>query len=56
MPAGNVGNTLFFPQPLAWLMRQRSRKLHAIAKSAAANAKAIYFNGYMERHVDPFVL
>ena len=30
MPAGNVGNTPFFPQPLAWLMRQRSLKLHAL--------------------------
>lgn len=55
MPAGNIGNTPFFPQPLSWLMRRRSRKLHAIAKSAAASAKAIYVNGYKEKHEDPFV-
>ena len=55
MPAGNVGNTPFFPQPLAWLMRQRSLKLHAIARSAAASANAIYVNGYKERDENLFV-
>ena len=48
MLAGNVGNTPFFPQLLSWLMRQCSRKLHAIADSAAASAKAIYVNCYKE--------
>lgn len=54
MPAGKFGNTPFFPQPLAWLMHQRSLKLHAIARHAAASANAIYVNGYNETHEDPF--
>ena len=55
MPAGNVGNTPFFSRPLSWPMRQRSLRLHAIARSAAASANAIYVNGYEERDEDPFV-
>ena len=55
MPAGNVGNTPFFPQPLSWLMRKQSIRLHAIARGAAARTNAIYVNGYKERHEDPFV-
>ena len=55
MPAGNVGNTPFFSRPLSWLMRQRSLRLHAIARSAVASANAIHVNGYKERDEDLFV-
>lgn len=55
MPAGNVGNTPFFPMPWAWLMTRRSRQLHALARAAAASAGALYVNGYRERADDPFV-
>ncbi|MDB5885374.1 MAG: family lipase [Polaromonas sp.] len=55
MPAGNVGNTPFFPQPWAWLMTRRSRQLHAMVRAAAASAGAQYVNGYRERADDPFV-
>ena len=55
MPAGNVGNTPFFPPPWAWLMRWRSRRLHALARAAAASCSVIYVNGYKEKADDPFV-
>jgi len=55
MPAGNVGNTPFFPLPWAWLMTWRSRRLHALARVAAASCSAIYVNGYKEKADDPFV-
>ncbi|MDB5892186.1 MAG: family lipase [Polaromonas sp.] len=45
MPAGNVGNCPFFFVPFSWLMTRRSRRLHGIARRAAASSGAIYVNG-----------
>lgn len=54
LPSGNVGNAPFFFPPWSWLMTQRSRDLHAIARTAAAQTGATYVNVFAERKADPF--
>lgn len=54
LPSGNVGNAPFFFPPWSWLMTQRSRDLHAIARTAAVQTGATYVNVFAERESDPF--
>ena len=55
LPPGNVGNAPFFLQPVAGVMTQRSRVLHAAARAAAQRQDAVYVNLYAESEADPFV-
>lgn len=54
LPSGNVGNAPFFFPPWSWLMTKRSRDLHAITRTAAAQTGALYVNVFAERAADPF--
>lgn len=54
MPSGNVGNAPFFFPPWSWLMTRRSRDLHEVARTEAAQTGAIYVNVFAERQADPF--
>lgn len=54
LPSGNVGNAPFFFAPWSWLMTQRSRDLHAMVRTAAAQTGATYVNVFAERAADPF--
>ena len=54
MPAGNVGNAPFFYPPVSWLMTQRAKSLHAMAREVAQADQAIYVDLYRERQADPF--
>lgn len=54
VPAPNVGNAPFFPQPLAWLLSRRARLLHRLARASAATVGAAYVDLYREHAADPF--
>ncbi len=54
MPMGNVGNAPFFWAPWTWLMTRRSRELHALVRTEAAQTGALYVNVFAERASDPF--
>ena len=55
MPAGNVGHAPFFLPPASWLMTWRSRRLQAMAATAALRHGALHVNLFRESADDPFV-
>jgi len=54
-PAGNVGNSPFFPLPLSGLMNDRAEVMHQAVRSAAARHDAVLIDMAREKENDPFV-
>jgi lysophospholipase L1-like esterase len=54
-PAGNVGNSPFFPLPFSGLMNERAEVMHQAVHSAAARHDAVLIDMAREKENDPFV-